>query len=216
MIELTKVKTDVINYGAMKVYNTFLVISQDEVDPELFTQKQLEDIFAKKYDIIKVNIDFVVDEENEVVEHECLVFKLGKASDGTVTYMSNVNNEGSLSSLVLTKENNAVSLEVVEYSLNGDGGTKLYKHTYLEHNEETGDDITLVLLSPIAEKIDTINKLRQEYIRGNIIFARYNNEISANSGFGIIGSAIMVDLGNMVSKEDLSENLLTTDTVTPL
>lgn len=139
MIELQKVKRDVINYGALKVYTTFLTISEDEVDPELFAASQLKEIFEKKFDVIKVDISFVEGEEAEVVGKELLVFKLSKCSDDEVSYMSNVDDEGKLSSLVLTKSEGEVSLEVVEYAVGGSGGSKLYLHEFLisEHGNDT-------------------------------------------------------------------------------
>jgi len=117
MVELQKVKRDVINYGALKVYTTFLTLSEDEVDPELFAASQLKEIFEKRFDVIKVDMSFVEGEEETVIAKELLVFKLSKCSDSEISYMSNVDDEGKLSSLVLTKSGEEISLEVVEYGI---------------------------------------------------------------------------------------------------
>jgi len=122
MIDLTKIKRDIINYGALKIYTTFLVISSKEVDPELFNQSQLLEIFSKKYDIIKINIDFVemIEGKYVTIAKELLIFKLSKCSDNELSYMSNVDDEGKISSLILTKESENISLNVLEYYVGGE------------------------------------------------------------------------------------------------
>jgi len=157
MIELQKVKRDIVNYGTLKVYTTFLSISEDETDPELFNANQLKEIFSSQFDIIKININFVeLGENDEWVSagKKLLVFKLSDFSNNKLSYMSNVDDEGKISSLVLTKSEEEVSLEVNEYDI---AGKDMYLHEVtLDPVGDSGKSVMLYFKSDRSREVTSI------------------------------------------------------------
>lgn len=222
MINVEQVKRDVVNYGTLKVYTTFLTISEDEEDPELFNSNQLKEIFNSRFDIIKININFVEMQEDEWVSvaKELLVFKLSKCSNNEISYMSNVDDEGKLSSLVLTKSGDEVSLDVVEYSVGGSGGTKLYKHEII-YTANDWPNNRFTFISNISTEILNLFSLVTEINNGSLIFIKGNcwaGDILSLSGLraGFLYVATGGSTSNFSRVDFPDDALITSDTVTEL
>ena len=77
-IDIGKIKKDVINYGALKVYEYTIDALDDELELNVLTDAQVKDILKNQYDIVKVNVNMIeTDEETgAVVRHLnlCMMF----------------------------------------------------------------------------------------------------------------------------------------------
>ena len=139
MIDIKKIKKDIINYGAIKLYEwtvSMVVGRESSEEDELFNAAQIKDIFKNQYDVLKLNIEMIDYETAEVVEFITKKFFKSNSikSSNILNYSTHVDDQGVVTSLLFTLAGESISLNVSEVNVGegGGGGASVQNVTYSE------------------------------------------------------------------------------------
>lgn len=124
MIDIGKIRKDIINYGVVKVYEWTAHIEGEELDDfdedAIILESQKQDIIANKYDILKLNLEIVIEEAGTfVIRNE--FFKVldsnQESNADQVVYCSGITDDGELTRIILLKSENIISMEIDDFKL---------------------------------------------------------------------------------------------------
>lgn len=129
MIDINKIKKDLINYGALKVYEYDIdLVQEEEEEPVVLNNTQLVDIMANRYDVVKVNINLISRTEGEpdsvAIVKSVFVRTLYVDQDNTkmLIYTQSPDDDGTMSQIIISCTNGTYSYQMVDTDIGGGGG----------------------------------------------------------------------------------------------